>query len=703
MRPKPDPAAETSHLPDPRITEFESLLRFPEDIKARIDDFEKMRQYVHTDAMLLDTETAVGANFVLRGQYAVLAQIAPRDPQPVARPYRAVGDLYTLDLVRYAETHEALVLRQQYESRLKQVIDGALQDAQTVPFVWIKARFQSNPNLDENGYSRHNDQQDTLARYQWLKAKDHIIAGSAEERELRDLEVTVRQIVMTQLSEDLTANPPPPAVDEAGQPMMSPLTGEPLLEPDERMNRLAVLREGAGAELEDLPEVGVYKGWVFEQVDAEDMRWDWSIRRYEDLYAARWMAHRVFMFPQEALEKFGLSEDELGAQATLFDAQGKVVIDASAAADDHKRTGDVESSGMGRRIAVWELHHRVLGKTFVWVQGMDQFAMEYVSPARGRAFFPFFLVQVQSRVTGSFVGRSPTELQIPLQDELNMLRTHGLSARKSAHPKYVITKNALSAREKDQLEQALPYSVTELERASEIQQHLKELIPANYNPLLYDRSDTFLDWQAMAGLPMAAIGGVGAAKLATEAAIANEQMGEQADLRGALIQLLYADIYAWMMQVNAQMFDTEEVKAKVGQGAVWPEFESRTALLDNFAVEVQSELSGRAAKAKALENWTTVVTAAQTLGAPLNPIAVMADLLKIVGVRRGLDAYLMAPDQAAGLAAVGIAGQAGGAANTPSAGGPEDQGAEGEGGGRPQMDTPPPPEKVNNSPAAVPE
>lgn len=694
---------ETGLLPDPRVADFDALVKLPDDIKDQIDQFEDMRQYVHTDAMLLDTETAVGANFVLRGQYAVLAQLSPRDPQPVARPYRSVGDLYSPDLLRYAETHEALVLRQQTESRLKSIIDGALQDAQTVPFCWIKARFQANPNLDEVGYPRHNDQQDTIARYQWLKtreADDLILEGSVEARELQDLEVTMQQIVIQQLSEDLAANPPPPALDDAGQPMLSPLTGEPLLEPDERMNRLQVLREGAGAELEDLPEVGIFKGWIFEQVDAEDIRWDWSIRRYEDLYAARWMAHRVFMYPQEVSEKFGISEEKLAASATAYDSQGKVILEATSTSDDFRKNGDSETAGQGRRMAVWELHHRVLGKTFVWVQGMDQFVTEYVSPARGRSFFPFFLVQVQSRVTGRFVGRSPTELQIPLQDELNMLRTHGLSARKSAHPKYVVTAGTIKPSEKALLEAALPYSVTELEKAGEIQAHLKELVPANYNPLLYDRGDTFLDWQAMAGLPLAAIGGIGAAKLATEAAIANEQMGEQADLRGGLIQQLYADIYTWMMQVNAQMFEPKEVMARVGAGAVWPEFDSRTALLDNFAVEVQAELSSKAAKAKQLENWNLIVQAGQALGAPLNPIAVMAELLRIVGVRKGLDAYLMTPDQAA--AAAGITGPgAGGAA--PSEGGPEDQAAEGEDGGRPPMEEPPAPEKVNNSPAAVPE
>jgi hypothetical protein len=686
------------------IARYEDLLDPSDSTDRELARYQTLRDYVAETAMLKDEEDAVGTNFILRFQYAQMSFIMPESPAPKFRPKRWMPPAqaqgtpmdYPDEMVRYAQTHEALIQDQQDDASLCEQIEGLIQDAMTLPIAWLKARWQEDFRRDPIGFTRNNDVQDALAEYQALARKQ--IKSVADEKRMEVLRDTVAAAERTLIEADLAAAPP------MTDPVIDPMTGALTLPPpDPRVLRLQEL--DAGSVVDSLPEVAVYRGWTFSTIRPEDMRVDRRVTKPEDIRHANWIAHRAWMTGEEIRTKWGLDDDQFleYASSTGDHKHARATVDTVTGPGGSDEI-DPEEDTKEVFYSVWELWDRVSGKVFVWCEGARRFLDQYVPAATGTRFFPFFPL-VFNRVTGRLAGPSDTDLCWALQDEINLMRTHEREARKSAHPRFIVKAGTLKPGEKRKLEEALPYSITEVEAADEVAKSVMPITPPAYNAALYDISKALIDLQTMAGLPLAATGVAGGAKLATEAAIAREGFSQQNNARQKTVMRLLKDLYLYMAQVNAQVLTPEEVAAKCGPGAFWP-LTDRQRILSDFTVDIDSTLTNTADRRKELEDWKVVTEIAMAMGLPFNPIELTKELLALMGKRVALERFVLDPATLQALRGAGIGPGAGAAPAGPGApgpggmpaGGPEDQGGQGDKGGNPGMSSPPAPADVPNSP-----
>lgn len=708
---EPEDADDTPESGEPEEFEMDNLLAEfdkdnvpPSSVTDIMERFDEWREYVHTDAMLTDTEDAVATNYILRNQYALLSLVVPEDPKPKLRPSRQVfGDNeYPNWMTDYAQTHEVLLDKQQARANLMNVLSGGVQDSFTVGAMILKARWQEDYTKDALGYERENDTLDTIARFNYLETiiSDRDLADDSAEAQERDaMKDRITAARVAELMEDLESDPPD---DSAGVDIADILESE---SDDERLVELKSLLDEDGDV--DLPEVTHARGWGITQVNPEDWRYDWQITRPEDLGHCRWQSHRVWMEDEEIQAKWQLDDDEMRdkvAAGQLFSADGKPVTTTENTSGLEGRSDRVNSDDevvadkINRR-AVWERYDKVLGKWITWVQGAKDALAIRSDIATGARFFPLFIF-IPNRATGRVFGVANTEMEMPIQDEINRLRTLDNEARDAIHPRYIIRTGTFNDAEKEAIEDARPFQTIETEYAGPITDVIQELQPSTgYNAMLYDTSKALLDLQAMSGLPTAALGATGSAKLATEAAIANEQIGVQADARRRRLEILLAEIYTYMAEVNAQVLSEEEVMEMVGPGAIWP-VADRQQIFSNFTLEIEATLNDAQEAKQRLDRWGLVINMAAQLGIAPNSVEIFKQMLQDMGFRVDLDRFFGIP----GVSGPVPGGEASeGSGPTPPGNAPEAQGAQGAGGGSPPIAERgvPSPEQVPNSPSAA--
>lgn len=696
------------------IRKYERRVEWPTDLAEEQSRWEDMREYVHTDAMLLDEEDAVGTNYILRYQQATMAVLRTKDPAPRIQPrefmppreqHRLPVD-YPTEMVLYAQTHRIVIDFQSRQGGLKQIINGAIQDSMTLPIAWVKMRVQEDFMRDPLGADRNNDQQDSIKRYERLRLdfdNGVFTDRSPEFYELKKLDEVVRGVIVEEKTEEL-GRVRTLAEDERGDALLDD-NDDPIYLGGEDIQAQIDLLTNNPEELIDadlLPEIAHYRGFTWQQVDPEDVRWDWNVRRPEDLRYAKWMAHRAWMTEQEIRDKWtGVSQDDLRTAARFSQDGYKVTLKDSADSDpeyggkdDEERNRGDSGTGddirRGEKLAVWEYWDRVQGRVFRWVQGTGVFLDDFVPEFNARRFFPLYPI-VFNRVTGKLFGPSDTDLQQPLQDELNRLRTWQSEAQKSAHPRWMVAKGLLRPSERQKFEEALPYSVTEVERAEDVAKSVFPIVPPDYNQSLYDRSSPMLELQQMSGAPAAALGAGGGTGLATDSAIANEQMGNQTDFRvDALLDTL-AEMYQSMAEINAQMYDEPEIIEICGPGAVWPEL-SRQQILSNFIIEAEATGNDAATRKQELDAWNTFfqVTGPNGAGIPWDPIVVAKKMLRLMDQRENPAEFIDMQAMQVRVMQVAEMLMGGGAGapppqNQPAPGGgpPQLQGDFGAGGGAP--------------------
>lgn len=698
------------------LTHLEDIIQLPEDIKCEYERWEPARDYVHTIGGLRDTPDTVATNFILRTQYAQVSNLYPRDPMPQIKPAEWIPpeestdpatqelgladgnplNTYPPEWLNYVKAQEIIINKQQEAGNLKGVIRGMIQDTLTLPVSWMKMRWIEDYNRDPMGFLQETDENIAVARYRSLKRAyddDQFTDEDSRFFEMHEYNRQIKDTLVDDINETFVENPAAPETDVLGNEVG----------PDPRIGEVESLSDDRLLDEEEIPQIPHYQGYIYEAIDAEDIRFDWNITRPEDIRFAWWIAQRVYMAPNEVVDRWNMSPEDAQAlrqSAQYFNRDGTPFNDGDAAgkanAEERDRNQSQESQTRGAFVAVWEFWDRRQGKVYRWVQGFGVLLDDFVPEGTPKRFFPFFALQF-NRVTGQFFGPSDCELLKPLQEELNMLRTHDREARKSSYPRYMTAKGLLSKGNKRQMRTAAPYSVIEVEKSNDLANSIHELIPASYSPELYDGSKARQDFEAMSGTSQAALGITGGAELATEAAIANQQTGIQTSSRKDLVVEMMQDIYEAQAQINAQRLGSENAKELAGPGTNWlGDSLERNQILDNFNIQIKAIPNGAAERQAEMKAWLDFTTIVAQLQLPLNAIQTLIELLRLMGLNTNIDQFvdlnaLLAPPEPA--PAPGNGNEAGGR--------PDQQGGEGESGGRPPNengDEPPAPESLPNAP-----
>lgn len=681
------------------LAEFTGLIEAPTYLRKAFIEMDADRKYVSVDAMQQKTQDTVATNHVLRNQYVGLSYLGIFDPQPFVQPTRTVGSMYPGPVEVFAETMEIHLSRCAQQMRLGPKAEGASQDASTNGIAWLKVSLQADYMRDPLGRARFNDQQDSVAEYAALEARveaGEIAEDSADWKRYIDLDATLRLYAAGKIEEQIKAVPvltpqQVPVFDAYGTPMVDPNTLQPIMQmtmvqdpTDPREVQRQAIINGEEFDLIGMPEMEHFVGFTCDQIQSEDMRWDWSTTRPEDFYDCDWMAHRAFMWPRDVFAKFRKVKRADLAGVEMFDKGGNVLSvkyggeSSSESLDPSMRT-DVETTSVNGRMAVWELWHKRLGRRYVFIPGASKFLVNEVPQATGSRWFPFFDIWF-NRVSGQALPLSDVKLQRSAQDEYNTLRSHEREARRASYPTMIIPKGLMDKTAMDLYRNRMPFSIIEAEAAAELKEQLVEPVSTPFNAEMFSGglATAMSDLQAMAGIPAVSAGGNSGENLASALALAKEGMETGVGRRRIIINRVITEIFRYVAEISVRVFSEKTMQASCGQMAIWPRL-TVEELYTQLAIEIKGGLSGQPRAKDRIDLWMNFATICQTMNLPINGMPVLRELLEAMGIRMDPQRFLM--PMMPGM----MPGMPPGPGGPPPAGGPGDQGKHGADGGAPPM------------------
>jgi hypothetical protein len=621
------------------VAKFMSWVQAPQFLIHLYREMESDRKYVSEDCMLLETQDTVAVNHVLRLQYTAMAHAGLTDIAPAIQPARKAGGFVDPQDAAFAETAEIVLDFWLKQMKISEQFEGAMQDASTNPWAILKVTLYEDFYKDPIGKPRFKDLTDKVARWEQFKrdyAMGRFSDGEPMYQEMRDLEKTVRTFIAGQIAEQVAA------AQVELVPVTDPMTGAVVLVPNpmdpREQKRVAIIQGQEPVELRGLPELPHYRGFEITQILPEDFRWSWTdITRPEDMPASAWLAHRVYMSPDEVAAEFGIPKKDING-ARLLDERGLYTQRNYLDEEPGRRNPDIESSQRNERVAVWEMWDRRSGRRYGFVHGMRRFVYNDVPQAVGKRWHPFFLLYY-NRVTGQVLPLSDVKLLRSLQDEVNTIRTHDREARRAAYPTLFVGKNVLTDQEKDNYRNRRPFEVIEVERADELAKYLKETTPVPYNPSLFNTNLAVFDMQLMAGIPMAASGGTGSGVTATQDAIAQKGFEAGTNRRRTIAVRVIEDIMWYMLEIGLKVFPESYIKQVAGPMAVWPSVTTEE-LYTRLRVEIKGGMNGKPDRDKLMQTWTSFAGIAQSLGLPVNGPAVLRELLDAMDVRKDFREFI---------------------------------------------------------------
>jgi hypothetical protein len=667
------------------ITEFNELVKTPQFLRDAFEQMQEDRAYVAEELIGSKDQDTVIVNQVLKNQQTVVANLGLDDPKASCKVLPQAGGLVDPSMTAMSETMELFLNRMITQTRLPELMEGAAQDAQTNGIAWLKVSVQEDFLKDPVGQNRFNDQQENVAEYlrlQEAKAAGDFNDDSADAQKLKDLDHTLK----VWMADRIIAQPP-----MIPQTVMDPMTGMPTEQmvpdpTDPRTVRKTAIIDGEELDLLGCPELERYLGFSVDQLLPEDVRWDWSIKRPEELRRGAWMAYRVYLSKEDIAAKFALEQDEYKS-ITVYTTDGKKTERRWGILGPDERT-DIEAQQINDRCAVWTLEHRVMGRRYVWVDGVSRFLASEVFQAVGSNPFSLFPVYF-NRVSGRALPLSDVRLQRDLQNEYNLLRTHDRQGRRASYPWVALAAGAADQADIDAIEGRAPFQAVMLKKADDVNKYMKEMNGAPYNQGLYDTSKVVADMQMVANVPLTGMGVQGEGKVATDLTLANQGMQKANSRRQAQLNRTFSDLLEWMGQVAVKVFPADNIKAMCGMQSVWLAL-SAEQLSVNFQIEIQGAVSGPPDFAGKMQFWTAfpdIIMKLQSVPG-INVGNVMAKVMALGGISEDIRNFwnpMMA--------------QPGGMPNAPAPGGdPNAQGLRGQEGGAPPMQGVPSPEKLPNNP-----
>jgi hypothetical protein len=623
----------TSDGPGPSVAaeqpgESEKVKRFAEDCKppefidSALQGLERLRQFVHTDSMRVKGDKdALAVNYVLNGIYTKLNQIFPDDPQCRIKQRRLIGTNLALRqmLQQAADTAETLTQRLFDDANGAKVAQGAAQDAFTTGFQWVVVHWIEEYERDPLGARQVvDDSTEQMVRLRFLMEQHEAGEFDEDSEEWKDL------LDLTQYA----------AEQARGQ-----LQDEVANADDDRFTRLMEIGttpEGQPLPMHLKPEVDRWQGVSIENYDPEDVRWDWSIKRPEDWRRAEWWAYRVWLHPEEILEKFGawLTPEQR-------DAVGKPTK-GEAEGDKHDadpRNNEVDDDKRGGTRAVWTRWDRKQHRVYVWIDGEDWFLRDFTPEITWPGFFPCSLVYF-NRVTGRFMPVSDVELVEHLQKEANNLMTERRDARRASYPWYAARKGAIKPHVKRQIRLRRPYDVIDVDSTDDIREALQENLGGHYKPELYDNAEIMRGFEVNMNLPAAAFSAEGqAAQFAKEVEVNDKHASNQAGRHASQLNGCFSEVFQLIFYYAAAAMPESTVQRLVGEGAVWPQWD-REGLFRYLSVTVEAGGTNKPGAQDEMDMFTNFGAFAKDLGFMPNPKPVLERIMGTLGIHEPVDEFM---------------------------------------------------------------
>lgn len=352
---------------------------------------------------------------------------------------------------------------------------------------------------------------------------------------------------------------------------------------------------------------------------------DPNCRAIRGFVGARWIA-----------QEFLLTLPDLNAffETRLTYDQGIKQYSVSGEADPVNATNPTDlSPDKDARACVWEVFDMHTRTRFFLCDGYDQYLLppEPMEP-HTKAFWPIFGltfndVEVEpGQQKASIFPPSDVQIVKGPQKEWNRTREGLRNQRKANAPKYLAVKGQLSDEDKENLKNALPNSVIEIEcpPGTDVS---KLVVPFNHAPVdpsLYDTSPLVQDM-------FLAVGN----EEATRPAASNETatastINEQSRIMATTSNVddlddLLSDMAEAGGEILLRELSLETVRRIAGRGAVWPE-QTKEDFINTIYLTIVAASSGRPNRALELSNFQQI--APLLISAGVKPFFIVREALK---------------------------------------------------------------------------
>lgn len=348
------------------------------------------------------------------------------------------------------------------------------------------------------------------------------------------------------------------------------------------------------------PEIIVREGLLFDFPEANAIIVDPMCRQLRGFVGARWVAHELFLSPDEIKEIYNVDLDN---KFTPYDTKGRKQDSSTINRPSVKDLANDEAkNGLA---CVYEVYDKPSGLVYTVVEGYNDFLEEPSAPKiKVETFWPIYaLVFNEVEHKDEIYPPSDVQLIAPMQAEYNRARQGLREHRRANRPKYVTPAGRLEEEDKDKLKTHPASAVIEVqgmaagEKVDDLIQPVKMI---GIDPNLYEVKTIFDDIQLVVGSQEATFGGVSKAT-ATETSIAESSrmssMGAQIDELDSFM----SEITRSAGQILLTEMSTEQVKRIVGVGAVWPEL-TNEQIQEEIYLEIEAGSTGKPNQAAELRN-----------------------------------------------------------------------------------------------------
>lgn len=685
-----------------KIEDFTAWLDVPDRIKPILDNAQGIREWME-DVLMKDQEDTVVTHHTLRYMQADLAMLTSTDPQANFKPLKKFWakpgqpNIVPPEVSRFAETIEYLTNFFAKTGKLRDSLNAAARDAKTVRAGWIKLIWRDDPERTPTGALVHDEYLNACFRFKYLRDRfndGEFDESSPDYTSMKELDRYMRGEIVKQYRTQMAADP------EQSAQMMN-VEGEEgidvVLSVNPMMSRVTELLSGAEIDDEEIDQAPRYMGFDFDVIDIEDMRIDWSIERPEFYSRSRRMGFRTRLKRQEIIERFKLDEEQAAQIPDIDEEPGNSGDQDDKHRDTSAATEAAQSSVSDGKIEVWEIWDADDRSVYVMIPGVSFFLNKYTPRNVGPQWFPFFQIWF-NEMSGFIYAPSDVELMMPIQDEMNSIRSHARDYRKAAMPRLFIGKGAMTALEIQKFENSHPFQVIEVEKPDDIGKTLVPFAGVAYNPALVSTAEVMLDMQIIGGMPTAGLGGTGGSELATEVSFAAQQLKTQQDRKMFLFTKQTAAIFWEMAYIIIRSLPYENALNIVGPGLQFPmNVDEREALVADLWLDAKVSTTGKPDVEKEIGFLQTISGVMLEHGIILDGLWLASELSRITDNSTDWAAAIKMQDPMMAGAGGGLGGPRPPKPSDPRATGKPSGPAPGTPGGG-QRSTPPPRSLPGNAP-----
>lgn len=391
--------------------------------------------------------------------------------------------------------------------------------------------------------------------------------------------------------------------------------------------------------LMDQPMITVREGLVFDFPEANSIIVDPMCRQLRGFVGASWIAHEMYLTPDEVKEIYGV---DVKKQYRQYDMKGQLFGHTNGT--DYRTSlegtsGEHVGEGL---VQVYEYYDRKAGVQYCVADGYNDFLREPMAPdVKVETFWPIFaLVFNEVEHKDYLYPPSDVSLLLPMQHEYNRARQGLREHRRANRPKYAAPAGMLEDADKEKLATHPANAILELQALAsgqKVQDVVQPIAQIGIDPNLYEVKTIFDDIQLVVGAQEAQFGGISKAT-ATETSIAESARMSSLGANIDELDSFMSEIARAAGQIMLQEMSIDEVKKIVGPGAAWPEM-TREEIMEEVFLEIEAGSTGKPNRAAELANIERIMPFLLQIPG-INPAWLAKELLKRLDDKLDLSAAI---------------------------------------------------------------